>query len=111
MGTQVITVAFDVDGTLVSWHETEEMQSGGGYGYDVPNDAAINLLKAFKQLGCRIIVWSGSGEDYARMWVKRLWLEPHVDVVTAKPPAGECVHIAVDDCEVDFGKVNLRIPE
>lgn len=56
----MITVAFDVDGTLID--EDDEPRS----------DILTMLLLLNKY--CKIIVWSGSGVYYAEMWGRRLCL-------------------------------------
>ncbi len=63
---QPLIVAFDVDGTLIV--------------DDVPQVTIINMLQVLSKLtkNVRIIVWSGGGQQYAEMWVRRLGLEKYV---------------------------------
>lgn len=97
-----MTVAFDVDGTLI---DTK----------DRPRWEVINMLKAFRPMA-NIIVWSGSGKDYAEMWVRRLFLEEYVDVIQAKPtalgrpPFQHRADLTFDDQECQLGRVNIRVP-
>lgn len=85
-------VAFDVDGTLID----DE---------DQPRRHVIALLEAFVDVGADVLVWSGGGFDYARHWVRRLWLEG----VTVAEKGSVRVDLAVDDEIVDLGVVNLKV--
>ena len=77
------TIAFDVDGTLI------DMMS------DTPNYQVVNLLLWFlHQVGWDVIVWSGGGVDYAKMYVRRLGFEEQVRVIRK---FSEKVDIAIDD--------------
>lgn len=53
-----------------------------------------------------MIIWSGGGEDYARMWGDKFGLHP--DEYRAKKADPE-VDIAFDDCDVVLGKVNVKV--
>lgn len=106
-----VVVAFDVDGTLID-------------DQDVPHLPTINLLvilASFKNV--EIVVWSGSGQDYAEMWVRRLGLQKHVKRCYDKnhisadsegknhafdPPIKP--DIAIDDIQdCELGKLNLIV--
>lgn len=76
------TIAFDVDGTLVSVDGK-------------PRPEVIELLKAFQNLGYTVAVWSGGGVDYAKGWVNRLNIE-NVQVVRKGSFVPE---LAVDDID------------
>ena len=89
-------VAFDVDGTLISGIS------------DDPREEIIALLKALKELGAYIIVWSGGGKGYAEMWVRRLELEDYVDEVIAKDNKLN-PDIAFDDAGWKFSKNTIII--
>lgn len=88
-------VAFDVDGTLIDYD-------------DMPRLDIIELLKLFHSIGCKTIVWSGSGKDYADRWVNRLDLYPYVDIITAKG-VDIVPDIAIDDALVQLGTVNVCV--
>lgn len=79
----MITIAFDVDGTLID----ED---------DAPRDDILTLLILLDRY-CDVVVWSGSGIDYARMWGRRLCLP---DTITYTTKTGAFVpDIAFDDVE------------
>ena len=86
----MLTICFDVDGTLITPQ---------GPRYEI-----INLLMTLKQLGHTIYVWSGGGADYAEYWVKNLGLD-----VPALPKGEIKPDIAVDDAEVSLGVVDLKV--
>lgn len=88
-------VAFDVDGTLITQNKNGE---------DIPRYEVIELFHHFYGLGCTMIIWSGSGEDYAMRWAKKLGLKASV----IKKGSLQ-VDIAVDDMEVELGIVNLKV--
>lgn len=110
-----VVVAFDVDGTLID-------------DQDVPHLPTINLLvilASFKNV--EIVVWSGGGQDYAEMWVRRLGLQKfvkrcydknHISSVTGTGKVGEHhifdppikPDIAIDDIQdCELGKLNLIV--
>jgi phosphoserine phosphatase len=94
------TVAFDVDGTLIS--EVD----------DSPNWPVVDLLRQFHALGATIIVWSGGGADYAEMWVRRLNLDGFVSGTFSKTMFGVQAlepSLAVDDEDVSLGVANFKV--
>ena len=92
------TIAFDVDGTRI--------ENGKDYP-DVPRYNVINLLNMYVMLGYQVFVWSGGGIQYAQQWVDRLGLNYNIVGVVAK---GSFVpDIAVDDEEVNLGKISLKV--
>lgn len=95
-----LVIAFDVDDTLLAPPEAT------GFDRDVPNYPVIAVYKFFQQQGHRMIIWSGGGVDYARMWADKLGLDPD-DVIekTANPN----VDICFDDCDVQLAKVNVKV--
>lgn len=113
-----ITIAFDCDGTLVTTDSAET-------GRIVANERIRTLLitlASFKNT--KIIVWSGSGEMWARQVVRELGLTKYVDRIMAKNVLGrdENDHpiitadiepdIAIDDIQdCDLGKLNLIVRE
>lgn len=107
-----VTIAFDVDGTLidtegnVNWRQTE----------------LLRLLSRFKNV--EIVVWSGGGKDYAEMIVRMLKLEKYVKRCASKNHLGkdsEGKHIfkpdfvpdiAIDDIQAcELGTINLIVRE
>lgn len=113
-------IAFDVDDTLIipAIALTDEPHPYIGMYGAVPNYDTIALYKWFQAQGNHMIVWSGGGIDYARTWAEKLGLNPDEIIEkkkTYKPNVGEYasdspdVDIAFDDCEVDLGKVNVRV--
>ena len=95
------TVAFDVDGTLIS--EVD----------DSPNWPMIDLLRQFHANGATVVVWSGGGTDYAEMWVRRLNLGAFVAEVIVKSAWLKhgvfVVDLAIDDETVVLGATNWKV--
>jgi hydroxymethylpyrimidine pyrophosphatase-like HAD family hydrolase len=90
-------VAFDVDGTLVTFNNQ-------------PRHEIIDLFRWFKRNGDRVIVWSGGGKDYAQHWVDKFGLNP--DFVYGKyddEAKTANVDLAIDDEFVQLGKINLKV--
>jgi len=93
-----LKIAFDVDDTLI-------IPSVAGYAKDVPNYKTIAIFNWFKEQGHYMIIWSGSGVDWAKTWAEKLGLE-----ADEYPRKGEIkVDIAFDDCIVELGKVNVKV--
>lgn len=88
-----ITVAFDVDMTLID-HE------------DKPIYQNIQLLLWFIDRGHDVIIWSGGGVDWAESCVRKLGLEGVVRVIFK---GTEYVDIAFDDQAINLGKVNVEV--
>lgn len=95
-------IAFDVDDTLII--PAVALNIDGGR--DTPNYETIALYKWFQSQGNYMIVWSGSGIDWATTWSEKLGLNPNEVRVKQK---GDDIDIAFDDCEVDLAKVNVRV--
>src|SRR5690348_540781 len=95
-------IAFDVDDTLIAPPEATDLDR------DVPNYEIINLYRWFQSQGHTMWVWSGGGEDYARMWADKLGLKP--DRVLAKDTRlRDQVDIAFDDCDIQLAKCNVKV--
>jgi len=92
-------VAFDVDDTLLI------PSVATGLDRDTPNYENIAIFRWFQAQGHYMIIWSGSGLDWARTWAEKLGLEAEVRVKEKSLD----VDIAFDDCEVDLAKVNIRV--
>lgn len=61
-------IAFDVDDTLII------PAIATGLKQDTPNYETIAIYKMFQNLGFFMVIWSGCGTDYARMWADKLGL-------------------------------------
>jgi hydroxymethylpyrimidine pyrophosphatase-like HAD family hydrolase len=90
-----ITVAFDVDGTLI--HQIGPRE-------DTPRYEVIALFHILQKAGCNMIIWSGDGVGYAQRWMEKLGLEAKI----LEKGCGE-PDITFDDEIVILGKVNIRI--
>lgn len=93
-------IAFDIDDTLIV------PSVATGLDRDTPNYETIALYKWFQSQGHEMILWSGSGMDWAKTWGEKLGLIPFTVRVKEK---AEDVDIAFDDCEVDLARVNVRV--
>lgn len=84
-----ITIAFDVDGTLIS--------NTNGLGKEHINLVPFQLMVLLsKQKNVRIMVWSGGGMDYANQIVLKYGLQQYVDIVIGKQDYDELLHGHVD---------------
>ena len=92
-------IAFDVDDTLIV------PSVATGLNIDTPNYENIALFKWFASQGHHMIIWSGSGIDWATRWAEKLGLKAEIRV----KEKSEDVDIAFDDCEVDLAKVNIKV--
>lgn len=92
-------IAFDIDDTII----VPSVVTGN---VDTPNYDTIALYKWFQSQGCHMILWSGSGVDWATRWGEKLGLQP--DEIRVKQKS-EDVDICFDDCIVDLAKVNVRV--
>jgi hypothetical protein len=101
-------IAFDVDDTLIIPAiavEDEPHPYIGMFGA-IPNYEVIKIYKWFQSQGNHMIIWSGGGIDYAKTWADKLGLKP--DEVIEKKKTDD-IDIAFDDCDVDLGKVNVKV--
>ena len=93
-------VAFDIDDTLI----VPSVATGSDR--DTPNYENIAAYRFFQFQGCEMILWSGSGMDWAKTWGEKLGLQPF----TVQPKQKDLsVDICFDDCVVDLAKVNVRV--
>lgn len=112
---KTVTIAFDVDGTLRDNTVADKV---------VANErirSLLVILASFKNTN--IVVWSGSGELYARQVAAELGLSQYVDQYASKNHLGmvDGVHqfdpeitpdVAVDDIqECELGNINLIVRE
>lgn len=116
MEKQKLIVAWDVDDCLI----IPSVVTGNR---DIPNYETIAIYRWFQAQGCHMIIWSGSGVDWAQTWGEKLGLQPdEIRVKKAPTPCTECasecrdgcpmcydIDIAFDDCEVKLAKVNVRV--
>lgn len=93
-------IAFDIDDTILV------PSVAAGFGMDTPNYETISILRWFQAQGYEIILWSGSGMDWAKTWGEKFGLMPFT--VRVKE-ASEDIDICFDDCEVSLAKVNVRV--
>lgn len=115
-----ITIAFDIDGTLIR-NDSEGDMDGGT---PVANERIRTLLislSSFKNV--RIVVWSGGGELYARQVCTSLGIGKYVDEYKGKNLIGNengkhlfkpdiVPDIAIDDIQdCELGKINLIVRE
>lgn len=82
-------IAFDVDDTLI----IPSVVTGDR---DIPNYETIAIYRWFQAQGNHMIIWSGSGVDWATTWGEKLGLKP--DEIRRKEYS-EDVDIAFDDCD------------
>jgi len=112
-----VTIAFDIDGTLRS-NTVDQAKA------PVANENVRSLLILLSKCkNTRIVVWSGSGELYARQVANAIGIDHYVDKYASKNHVGqiEGVHIfapdivpdiAVDDIHACvLGKINLIVDE
>lgn len=96
-------IAFDVDDTIL----VPSIVSGNGIsGDNVPNYEVIAVYRFFQSQGHHMIIWSGSGIDWAKRWGQKFGLEPFEVRMKQK---SEDVDICFDDCTVDLAKVNVKV--
>jgi hydroxymethylpyrimidine pyrophosphatase-like HAD family hydrolase len=95
-----LKIAFDTDDTLLI------PSVATGSNVDTPNYDTIAVLKWFQAQGHTIIIWSGSGVEWAKRWAEKLGLGPCEIRAKIKD---ETVDIAFDDCDVDLAKVNIKV--
>lgn len=93
-------IAFDIDDTLLV------PNVASGYGRDTPNYQVIAIYKWFQAQDNEMVLWSGSGQDWANTWGDKLGLAPYIVLPKEK---GMNVDIAFDDCDVLLGTVNVRV--
>jgi len=99
-GNEKLKVAWDVDDTLIIPPCVTDCD------IDTPNYETIAMYKWFQSQGHDMIIWSGSGVDWAKRWAEKLGLGPCEIRRKQKSPD---VDICFDDCIVDLAKVNIRV--
>jgi hypothetical protein len=92
-------IAFDIDDTLI----IPSVVTGV---VDTPNYETISIYKWFQLQGYYMVLWSGSGIDWARLWNEKLGLK--ADEIRVKQKSDD-IDICFDDCDVDLAKVNIKV--
>lgn len=92
-------IAFDIDDTLI----IPSVVTGDR---DVPNYETIAIYRWFQAQGHTMILWSGSGVDWATTWGEKLGIAPFTVIPKGK---ADTIDIAFDDCDVDLAKVNVKV--
>jgi hypothetical protein len=95
-----LVIAFDVDDTLIV------PSVATGLDRDTPNYANIAIYQWFQAQGHYMVIWSGSGIDWAKTWAEKLGLI--ADEFSIKQKDRD-IDIAFDDCDVDLGKINIKV--
>lgn len=93
-------IAFDIDDTILVPSVVL------GFGNDTPNYEVIAMYKWFQAQGNEMILWSGSGVDWAKTWGEKFGLQPFTVRMKEK---SEDIDIAFDDCDVELAKVNVKV--
>ena len=101
MENKKLKIAFDIDDTLII------PAVATGLDRDTPNYDTIAIYKWFQSQGHQMILWSGSGVDWAQTWGEKLGLQPFS--VSIKQKGLIEVDLAFDDCDVELGKVNIKV--
>ena len=96
-------IAFDIDDTILV---PSVVMGNGVSGDNVPNYPVIAVYKFFQEQGHEMILWSGSGMDWAKRWGEKFGLEPFT---VRMKEASEDVDIAFDDCDVSLAKINIKV--
>jgi len=99
-----ITICFDVDGTLRN-NQTDKV---------IANEDIRTLLRILSKMkNTTIIVWSGSGELYARQVASELHISQWVTGYASKTAHKEIkADIAIDDIQnTTIGNINLIVRE
>ena len=113
-----VVIAFDCDGTLVTTDSAET-------GRVVANERIRSMLVTFASFkNTKIVVWSGSGEMWARQVARELGLTKYVDVFASKNHLGKDESgkhlfnpdikpdLAIDDIQdCELGLLNLIVRE
>lgn len=104
---RTIKIAFDIDGTLRN-------NQNGKNGNPQANEDIRTLLRILRKFkNTEIIVWSGSGEVYARQVARELHVDHWVHRYATKTDHLDInADIAIDDIQdTAIGKINLIVRE
>lgn len=97
-----LVVAFDTDDTLL----VPNVALNFDYEVWSPHYENIEAYKWFQNQGCYMIIWSGTGTDWAERWAKEFGLT--YDEIRVKQKCDD-IDLSIDDCNVDLAKVNLKV--
>jgi hypothetical protein len=100
MKNDKLIVAFDTDDCLIV------PRVATGLDRETPNYDTIAVYKWLQAQGYHMVVWSGSGIDWAKSWAEKLGLEPCEIRIKEK---SDDILIAFDDYDVDLAKVNIKV--
>jgi len=90
-------IAFDVDGTLITYD-------------DKPRYSVIATYNYFLSLGCTMVIWSGGGQEYAERWASKLGLyADHIACKFGTHSFGKPDIAFDDEIESQLGKVNIYV--
>lgn len=92
-------IAWDVDDTLIIPGIVFDTDR------DAPNYEVIAIFKWFQAQGHDMVIWSGGGMDYAKMWADKLGLVAEIREKTKSPD----IDLAFDDCDVNLAKINIKV--
>lgn len=99
-----LVIAFDVDDTLIMPPCVTESK------IDTPNYETIAIYKWFQLQGHQMVVWSGSGIDWAYNWADKLGLQPcQIWPKLKSDSPQDHVDICFDDCDVDLADINIKV--
>lgn len=107
-----LVIAWDVDDTLIV------PAVATGLDVDTPSYEAIAVYRWLQAQGHIMVVWSGSGEDYARMWGTKLGLNADVyrdkhDRAPFTSDDGSFLQalpdLTFDDSDLTLGTVNVKV--
>jgi phosphoserine phosphatase len=118
---KTVTIAFDVDGTLIRNDSDGDMDGGAPIANERIRSLLVSLA-SFKNV--RIVVWSGGGELYARQVAGAIGITKYVDKYAGKNLVGKnpdgshqfkpdfTPDIAFDDIQsCELGVLNLIVKE
>ena len=100
--THHLIIAFDVDDTLII------PAVASGKDREVPNYEVIAIYQLLQRQGHHMIIWSGGGQDYARMQAERLGLDAD-EIITKTVDRKSEIDIAFDDSDIELAKVNVKV--
>jgi hypothetical protein len=95
-------IAFDVDDTLII------PAIATGFDRDVPSYETIAIYRWFQAQGHYMIIWSGGGQDYAKMWAEKLGLTADEIVAKTTERKNE-IDLAFDDNDIELARVNVKV--